>query len=891
MAAGKKKPEEKKTGTPGNTRSIRKAAEKKLVDPPEISPGLKSQTPEQLIHQFQVHQIELETQAENLRRTQAELEESRDRYFDLYEFAPVGYITLTDTGLVSDLNITGAKLLGVPRNKLQQAPFVKFIAPEDSNQWARYFVKVVGNGKKQTCILTLRRGDGSTFPARLEGIQVTDSSNGAPTVKLTIGDITDIRVTEEALAEREELFRSVVHNSSDLTILTDANGCITYASPQCEQVLGYPAQEFFGKIIPEIIHPDDIARCREKWEQVARQGLKLQDYEYRIIDARGSVRWIAHSASLATVNGRVIGMQNTFRDITERKNAEETLRESETKYKDVIENANEAIVVVQDEKIEYANPRALEVIQTTPEDIASLPFINFIHPDDRALVFDRYQRRLKGEHIQENYDFRLFCPSGHPVWVQLSAVRIAWNGRPATLNFLTEITRRKTAEEHLQRAHDELEERVRQRTADLYATNMQLQKEVADRKVLSSALRESEERFRRIFETLDDVYCRTDMEGKITEISPSSAKLLGGNPDELIGTPVENLYRDPSDRKGLICELQKNGFIHDYEVSLKHRDGHLVPLSVNAHLLLDKFGNPTAMEGTLRDITERKQAEDARQRQVTIMAILNEVITTANMAGNLDEVTEKIVEEIVRLLDYDAGGIYLVDPGNTTATIIYSENIPPAFLEEVKTISIVKPPYNILFTEGTPIISAHYDEVDPERSKLSGFLSLATIPIVSRGKTIGSLNVASLKRDEISGQERQILLTIGQELGSTIERLKAFSESENAARNLMTLFDSVTEMVFVLDMQGRIITVNNAVKKMLLYSEEELAGTDVLVLHVPERQAEALQNVQGMIAGTIDSCPVPILAKDGTRIEAETKVTRGTWNNQEVLIGVTRDIT
>jgi PAS domain S-box-containing protein len=891
MAAGKKKAEEKNTGTLDDTLPIRKVAEKKLIGPPEISLVLKSQTPEQLVHELQVHQIELETQAEELRRTQAELEESRDKYYDLYEFAPVGYLTLTDKELVSDVNLTGAKLLGVPRNKLQKAHFRKFVVPEDSNQWARYFMKVVDSGKKQICILTIRRSDGSTFPARLEGILVRESSNRAPMLKLTIGDITDIRVTEQALAEREELFRSVVHNSSDLTILTDSNGSITYVSPQCEQVLGYPAQEFVGKIIPEIIHPDDIARCREKWEQVAQQGLDIHDYEYRIIDARGSVRWIAHSACLTLVNGRVLGMQNTIRDITERKNAENALRESETKYKNVIENANEAIVVVQDKKIVYANPRAVEIIQATPEEIASQPFINFIHPDDCELVSDRHQRRLNGENIQEFYDFRLFSPSNPLIWVQISAVRIAWNGRPATLNFLTDITRRKTAEEHLQWARDELEERVRQRTADLYATNMQLQKEIADRKVLSSALRESEERFRRIFETLDDVYYRADMAGKIIDISPSSRNLLGYNPDEIIGTPIENIYQNPSERQNFLNELQKNGSIHDYEISLKHKKGHQVPLSVNVHLLYDNAGNPTALEGTFRDITERKRAETARQRQATILAILNEVITSANIARNLNEATEKVVDEILRLLDYDAGGIYLVDPGNKTATIVYSKNLPPAFLEEVKTVSIVESPYNILFTEGLPIISSDYDKVDPHHSQLSGFLSLATIPIVTKGTTIGSLNFASWKRNEITSEDKDILLTIGHELGSTIDRLKAFRESETAASNLMTLFNSVNEMVFVLDMQGRIITVNEAVKKLLLYSEEELAGMDVLYLHVPEMRDEALKNVHGMIAGTIDSCPVPVLAKDGTRIEVETKVTRGTWNNQEVLIGVTRDIT
>ena len=152
-------------------------------------------------------------------------------------------------------------------------------------------------------------------------------------------DVTDRKQTERALAESEELFRSVVHNSSDLTILTDANGTTTYVSPQCERVLGYPAEEILGQVIPDFIHPNDIARCRETWEQVAHQGLTLREFEYRIIDGQGAVRWVSHSASQMVVNGRVLGMQNTIRDITERKEAENQIQNSGQLLQTVIDNS------------------------------------------------------------------------------------------------------------------------------------------------------------------------------------------------------------------------------------------------------------------------------------------------------------------------------------------------------------------------------------------------------------------------------------------------------------------------------------------------------------------------------------------------------------------------
>jgi len=116
----------KKTATDGTkagtNRSMRAAAEEQLTRSPKISLDLAGQTPEELIHDLQVHQIELEMQAEELRGAKLALEESRDTYLDLYEFAPVGYLTLTDKGIITNVNLTGAMLLEIERSTLIGAP-------------------------------------------------------------------------------------------------------------------------------------------------------------------------------------------------------------------------------------------------------------------------------------------------------------------------------------------------------------------------------------------------------------------------------------------------------------------------------------------------------------------------------------------------------------------------------------------------------------------------------------------------------------------------------------------------------------------------------------------------------------------------------------------------
>jgi PAS domain S-box-containing protein len=133
----------------------------------------------ELLHELEVHQIELEMQNENLRCAQTTLEESRDRYVDLYEFAPVGYLTLTSIGQIAEINLTGAALLGVARPKLLQQRFDLFITPEDRDRWHVFSASVMKSAEKCGVDLALRRDDGSTFHAHLDCLRVQDDAASA----------------------------------------------------------------------------------------------------------------------------------------------------------------------------------------------------------------------------------------------------------------------------------------------------------------------------------------------------------------------------------------------------------------------------------------------------------------------------------------------------------------------------------------------------------------------------------------------------------------------------------------------------------------------------------------------------------------------------------------
>ncbi len=200
----------KKRGkTESHDRRLPAAAEKKLAKPPGAPQDRAAQVDDRILHELQVHQIELEMQNEELKRAQAALGESRDKYKDLYDLAPVGYFTLTGAGRIAEVNLTGAALLGVERSKLLRLGLGRFVTPEVLDRWDRHLLSVLHSADKQSCELTLQREDGSRLYARLDSIRLDRPAQGAEAGDADLA----IRIAMEDITERRE-----VDDERDVTI-------------------------------------------------------------------------------------------------------------------------------------------------------------------------------------------------------------------------------------------------------------------------------------------------------------------------------------------------------------------------------------------------------------------------------------------------------------------------------------------------------------------------------------------------------------------------------------------------------------------------------------------------------------------------------------------------
>jgi PAS domain S-box-containing protein len=257
------------------------------------------------------------------KQTEEALQESEEKYRAIFDESIASIYVFDNKKNFIDANQAGLDLLGYSRDELLRMSIPDVDA--DPVVVLPAHQELLSGGRLLNYEHKLLRKD-NTIITVLNNSRPLMSRQGSIVGMLsTLIDITERKQAEEELRKSEELFRSLVHNSSDLIILTDAKGIVTYVGPHCEQVIGHPAEKFIGKMMPDIIYPDDVTKCLQSWKQVAYQGQELHEFEYRIVDGQGAVRWLSHSARLTKIDERVLGMQNTIRDITERKRAEESL--------------------------------------------------------------------------------------------------------------------------------------------------------------------------------------------------------------------------------------------------------------------------------------------------------------------------------------------------------------------------------------------------------------------------------------------------------------------------------------------------------------------------------------------------------------------------------------
>jgi PAS domain S-box-containing protein len=399
-----------------------------------------------VVHELRVHQVELEMQNEELRKAQVELEQSRSKYAELFDFAPVGYLVFDANGLVVEANLTAAAMLGSDRSALVGQPFSPHVAPASRDTWRLHYSAVFKTGKGQQCEIEVANRDQGRLIVRLHSRPVLGEGNKVVQCRTAMLDVTVLVRAEQRLRDSERRFRTLAENSPDIIVRIDAELRIVYANRHVEDALGIPADEVVGHTLGELEARADLL---ETWTGAVQQvfrAAKAGQVEFHCESPAGLRYYSAAVAPEFEESRTVKTVLVTIRDITDRIQAEE-------KYTNVIRSLQDGFCILDAEgRYIEVNDACCRMLGRTCEELLHLQIFDVWEPHQQEEIALHLQKAL--QEGSDQFAMRHVRKDGSRLDCDITMQRLDGD---RLFVFARDVTERRIAEEKRMEALQRLE--------------------------------------------------------------------------------------------------------------------------------------------------------------------------------------------------------------------------------------------------------------------------------------------------------------------------------------------------------------------------------------------------------------------------------------------------
>jgi PAS domain S-box-containing protein len=452
----------------------------------------------------------------------------------------------------------------------------------------------------------------------------------------TIGSVfkamSECKIAQEELRESEERYRTVLEACPDPLVVYDMKGKVIYINPVFTRVFGWTLEELSGSKI-DYVPEENWPETKMMIEKVLA-GESFSGVESRRYNKEGNILSVSISAAIYLNHEKVPwGSVHILRDISEQKQAEKALQESEEKYKTLVENSLTGVFIRQDGKYVFINDRFAEIHGYAHKELLGKEAASLIHPDEREALKQRALARLQGEDVPQHYESRRIRKDGSTFWCEMIATHIEYGERPAIMGNIIDITERKQAEQVLLEARNGLERRVKERTTELTEANEQLKHEIEERKRAEKEVKLSEEKYRLLFSNDPNALFLVDGDsGRILDVNNAATMTYQYGREELLQMDFLDLF-DADEAREVQSELSdfhRDVYIFLPRISAKKKDGRSLFIHLHAGAVqFEKQGREQLGRALIIrtvDITRRLEQE-AMIAQAGKMATLGEMAT------------------------------------------------------------------------------------------------------------------------------------------------------------------------------------------------------------------------------------------------------------------------
>jgi PAS domain S-box-containing protein len=819
------------------------------------------------------------------------LRHSEERFRLLYERSPLGYQSLDENGCLIEINPAWLELLGYSYDEVIGRWFGDFLAPFDQGLFRERFPRFKAAGETRGVQFEMIRKDGSGVVVEIDGKVGYNKEGNFKQTHCVLHERAEMM-----LRHSEERFRLLYERSPLGYQSLDENGCLIEINPAWLELLGYSYDEVIGRWFGDFLVPFDKGLFRERFPRFKAAG-ETRGVQFEMMRKDGS-------SLIVEIDGKIgYDEQGNFKqthcvlhDITARKRAEEQL----AVFRKFAQASEQALGMADLEGyITYANPTLCRVLGVQrPQDVCGTNIADYHLEQDLPMLQNEILPAVI-EHGHQTLEMPLLSVDGKVTAVIQSIFLIRDDqDKPFRLaNVITDITERKQAED---------------------------------------ALRESEDRYRRVVEDQTEFIVRWQPNGVRTFVNDSYCRYFGKSHDELIGSSFFPLITE-EDRERVIKRIE--ALTPESPVSTAdHRviraDGSTGWNQWTDRALFDEEGQLVEFQSVGRDITERKQAEDelrrhrdhleemvaARtseletsneelQREITerkraedLMRRQRDLALALNNARELDEGLGLCLDAAIEVSGMDSGGMYLFDDVTEDLDLIVHEGLSSDFVKSVSHYGRDSANANLVM-KGNPVYTEHQNLRvfldDTERGE--GLGALAVLPVLHQGRVVGCLNVASHSLWEVPVWSGAALETIAAQIGSSIARLRAQKALEESEDKYRSLFEYAGDALFTMDFTeegARFLDCNERTLKLFGCTRR-----DQIIGKIPEdfspptqpdgqpSNEKAFELATAVMEGRPQCFEWMHCRPDGTPFWVEVALTRIELDGRPLMQAIVRDIT